>query len=194
MDSGGQQSTHGAAFADAAADVGTAHVVEAGLDELHGGGQRGGIDGTALARIYNNRIAVEDVLSVVPAVEGQPVVGTDDEHKLMLGVVAGERLQRVPRIAGARQVELVVAGHEARLVGQGLACELEARLVVEQVGAGLLEGVQRRHEKPHLVEVGLAEHLPCQGDVAAVDGVEGTTVDANLLPLPKGGEFSCSCC
>ena len=77
-------------------------------------------------------------------------------------------------------MELVVAGDETWLCSKCLTDERQPTVIVKQVGIGLLERVQRRHEEPHLVELSLAEYLPCQGDVSAMNRVERPTVDAYL--------------
>ena len=68
---------------------------------------------------------------MIPAVEGQPVVGSDDKKELMLGVVARECLQGVPRVGGTWQMELVVAGDETWLCSKCLTDERQPTVIVK---------------------------------------------------------------
>lgn len=70
--------TDTATFCDELADEGAAHVVETGVDEAHAGGQRGGVNGIAIAGIDDDGIVSDYVTAVAPLRENVPVVGTDD--------------------------------------------------------------------------------------------------------------------
>ncbi len=57
---------------------------------------------------------------------------------------------------------------------KGYACKEETETVVKEVGT-LLQRVLGGDHEPHLVECRQGEELAGQGDMTAVDGVEGTS-------------------
>ena len=143
-------------------------------------GRKGGyVYGTVGARIDGNIKVGKDIIGMGPPVEGEPVVGSDDKHKLLIWIVGLEMLQRVPRIGRLGEVELVIGGFEARLTEQGTLREEQSLVIVEQVCRRLLEGVEGRHKEPHLVQMGEAQQFTCDGDMTHVDGVETATKDSD---------------
>lgn len=125
-------------------------------------------------------------------VKGEPVVCSYDKRELTVGIVGFEMLKRVPCIRRLGQVKLVVGSHEPFLPGESLPCDGQSLVVVEKVGCRLLERVERRHEKPHLVEVGEAENLLCQANVPNVDGVETASENADTEALLAVGHWRLS--
>ncbi len=75
-------------------------------------------------------------------------------------------------------MELIVGCHEPLLAGEGLTRDGQPLVVIEKIGRRFLQRVERRHEKPHLIEVGEAEYLPRQAYVPYVHGVETASENA----------------
>lgn len=166
---------------DALAYVGAADGVEPGIDEMHIRRQGGFINGEAFAWINRDFVVGENVCWFGPSVEGQPVVGTDDENELTVGIIGGEMFERVPCIGGLGEVELVVGGHETRLVLERLSGEAESQIIGKKVVVGCFEGVEWGDDKPNFVECGLFQNLLGQGDVPGMNGVEAAAEDTYTL-------------
>ncbi len=96
-------------------------------------------DAGSLARIDHDGVVGKDVVVMIPLVESSPVVATNQQGELDVGVILAHGLQRVPGIGWLRQAELIVACLQLWLVLQRLFYHFQAQLVVEQVGSGLLE-------------------------------------------------------
>lgn len=123
----------------------------------------------------------EDVLGLGPSVEGQPVVGPDDENELSVGIIGSKMFERVPSIRRLGEVELVVGSRETRLILERLSGEFETQVVGNEIVVGRFEGVEWGDDKPNFIECGLLQNLLCQGDVTGVDGVEAAAKDACTL-------------
>lgn len=89
--------------------------------------------------------------------------------------------ERVPRIGGPGEVELVVGGHETWLVLECLSGEAESQIVGKEIVVGCLERVEWGDDKPNFVECGLFQNLLGQGDVPGMNGVEAAAEDTYTL-------------
>ena len=185
-DVAGDESEERLAAGYALTDLCGADGIEAGVDKcdtriaaVAGSGQHGGVDGVSLPGIDSYGIMAEDVLIVSPAVEGEPVVGSDDEGELLVGMLLGERLEGLPGVRRLEHPELVVAGMDMRFVAQGFACERQPLAVRQEVGGLGLEGVQGGHHEPYLIEVELPPHFFGQCDMSEVYGIEGASEDTD---------------
>ena len=94
--------------------------------------QRGRIYGTAAPWVYHYGVVAYDVGGVVPAVKHRPVVSTDDECELAVGVAAAQVAQRVPHVRRPWQRELAVAGVQLGVGGECAAHHVEPQPVVEE--------------------------------------------------------------
>ena len=176
---------------DVGAYFGAADVEERGIDKAH-------ISDSLLpqsqllllshlitwARIDNQMVTREKFVVGAPSVEGEPVVGTDDEMELMLGIFPFEDVERIDRIVGLGQIVLDVGDVQSLATAHG---ELEHSFAVVVGCEGRcsihLERVERTAYQPHLIDNALLDEITAQGHVALVDGVEAPAVDANLRQL-----------
>ena len=137
------------------------------------------IDGTVGTGINGDIKVGKDIIGMGPTVEGEPVVGSDNQHELVARIVGLEVLQGVIGIGRLGQPELVVGGFEVRLAFEGLLRHKEPQVVVEQVGRRCLERVERRDKEPHLVQPGEAQQLSGDGNMTHVDGIETAPKDTD---------------
>jgi hypothetical protein len=163
-----------AALLQCFANLRGADVQQGGLHEADVRGEVGGVYFVAGTRVDKEVVLPEEALVVVPAGEELPVVATDEEGELSLGVVGFQGVEGVHHVGGAGEVELEVGGVETGVSVDGQAHHLQAEVVVEQV-ALFLQGVMRAHQKPYFVQLALLAEVVCQGEVSEVDGVEGST-------------------
>lgn len=177
-----------AARSDVGAYFGAADVEERGIDKAHI--TDGLLSQTQLlllshlitwTRIDNQMVTREKFVVGAPTVEGKPVVGTDDEMKLVLGVFPFEGVERIYRIVRLGQivldvgnVETLATAHSEFEHGFTVVIGCQGRCSVH------LERVERTAYQPHLIDNALLDEITAQGHVALVDGVEAPAVDANL--------------
>lgn len=168
----------GKMLVDALAYVRAADGVESGIDQVHVFWQVGFVNGEAAAWVDQHFVVGEDVFGISPAVERQPVVSANDEHKLAFGKIEGEILECVPHVRRLGEMELVVGGYESRTVMERLAGELKAQLVGKEVVGRGFKGIEGADNKPYLVNRPCFQNLLCQGDMPIVNGVETAAEDA----------------
>ena len=150
-----------------------AHVDKSGAQDRHPLRHGSGVDGIALAGIDRHLIVGENFLMRIPAVELRPVVAPDEEHKLTVGEVAGERLQRVPGIGRFGQVKLIVAGYQTIDALDGGTHQTEPFVVVEHIDAHL-PWILRGDHQPHLIEMCRTQQFLCQMHMAVMHRIERT--------------------
>lgn len=114
---------------------------------------------------------------MIPMVEDNPVVPTNDEHELTLGIASLESLQCICHITGTRQTKLDIRDLHSVDVAHSLSCEGEAKLVVPKAGI-VLERVLRAYHEPQLIDHACTHELPRHGGMTRVYGVEATTINS----------------
>lgn len=134
---------------DGGAELGGADVEEGSGGDADGWGEDGLVDVTAGTAIDEDLVVGEDALVVVPAGEVAPVVGSDDEGELMLGIGEAKGCEGVDHVGWDGEVALEV-GHADG--GHALGGELrhgEAMVIGGNVGCGvLLQGIEGRDKEP----------------------------------------------
>ena len=87
----------------------------------------------ARARIDYQRMVRHDDIGILPSGEGLPVVRTDDECELSVGMCLAELLQSVDHVRWARQVEFKVRGMELGIFLYRQAYQFQTELIIPQV-------------------------------------------------------------
>ena len=129
-------------------------------------------------RIYDNRGLAQDVIATIPAMEAVPVVFTDNEAELAVGVSRAQGLQSVVGVRGAGKVELEVASLQHGIGRHGKTSHREAHVLIEKFQV-LLKGILRAHHEPHFVDQSLLTNGCSQRRVAQVNGIERASEDSD---------------
>ena len=69
-------------------------------------------------------------------------------------------------------MEFVVTGYESFFAFKGFPYHIQPFVVVEQIGGVTLEGVEWRHDKPHLIQSRQLPELPGQCDMSVMYGIK----------------------
>ena len=115
--------SNGHALPDAMANVGAVEGIEWGVGKCDMGRQCVGVDNVMWSWIHHDGIAAQNVFVVIPMGKRQPVVGTHDECKVLVGI-GGRQFAQCP--IGVRwfgQVEFKVRDDKSRFVLERKACE-----------------------------------------------------------------------
>ena len=115
--------SNGHALPDAMANVGAVEGIEWGVGKCDMGRQCVGVDNVMWSWIHHDGIAAQNVFVMIPMGKRQPVVGTHDECKVLVGI-GGRQFAQCP--IGVRwfgQVEFKVRNDKSRFVLERKACE-----------------------------------------------------------------------
>ena len=115
--------SNGHALPDAMANVGAVEGIEWGVGKCDMGRQCVGGDNVMWSWIHHDGIAAQNVFVMIPMGKRQPVVGTHDECKVLVGI-GGRQFAQCP--IGVRwfgQVEFKVRDDKSRFVLKRKACE-----------------------------------------------------------------------
>ena len=85
---------------------------------------------------------LQNLLRRFPTVEGRPVVGSDNQVEIPVGILTGQLVERMDGIRRPGQVELEVGGLEAWISFYRSLYQWQEELVFQQVLMDL-EGIQR---------------------------------------------------
>ena len=137
-------------------------------------------NGIARTRIDKDAVVAENLVAFLPLRKAEPVVRSNDEDELVLGVCGMELFQGVNHVGGAGQVHLEVGYLQVGLAFDGQMCQPKACIVFEQVGGVLLEGIEGRDEKPQFIDQPLlAKPLP-KVQMSQMNRVERTTKESDF--------------
>lgn len=131
-------------------------------------------------RIDDEMEIAQNLVPSTPTVEDQPVVGSDDQVYLVIGLLLLEGMQRVDRIVGTWQLILDAAYTQALMATDG---EFEHLLPVgirgKRLRRGSLQRVQRAANEPHLIDETLTHQIVAEGYVSRMHRIETAAVDAD---------------
>lgn len=167
----GQQVADVLAAREHPADLGGGNVEKRHVNIGNGRGQRGRVDGVALARINDNGIALQEPVVIAPKREMRPVVRPDKQGKRIIWKCLLQLLHRDIRIGRAGQGELKIAGLDIIQMLHSFLGAGEAHVVVHEVGL-LFERIAGRHHQPHLVHQAAVPHGFGNGDMPDVNRIE----------------------
>lgn len=122
-------------------------IVEGRVDHRNALWQRGFINGIAWARIDDEAMVTQDLISLIPLRKTMPVVGSDDEDKLAIGISCAQRFQRMNHVRRTGQVELEIGYTQTAAAAYCQTCQTQARLIIKE-SRGRLQRVLRRDKKP----------------------------------------------
>lgn len=160
------------------ADEGGTDVNQGRIHRFYVGRKCMAFDFVSLTGIDEYGIVVQYFLGRFPAVEGTPVVCSDDEVKLFVRVDCRELAQGVDRIGRAGQPELEVGSAEAGITSHGCLGKLQAQAVIQQLFV-LLERILGGDEKPYLVYISEFAQVIGQGQMPDVNGIERASEDSD---------------
>lgn len=106
-----------------------ADVYERRVENAYAIGKCCARDCLPLPRINHNRVVGKYVFCMIPAVEGFPVVTTNEKCEAISGEVMAELLQGVPSIGRFRELELIVRSLEMRIVSCCLTHQFQTQMV-----------------------------------------------------------------
>ena len=106
-----------------------ADVYERRVENAYAIGKCCARDCLPLPRINHNRVVGKYVFCMIPAVEGFPVVTTNEKCEAISGEVMAELLQGVPGIGRFRELELIVRSLEMRIVSCCLTHQFQTQMV-----------------------------------------------------------------
>ena len=164
---------------------GAADVVQWGVDYADAFGVLLGYgDVAAWTAVDKYGAKTDDVGCSVPAVKPLPVVGSDDECELEVGILADEFGEGGMCERRYGQVTLKV-GHmdafdaTACKARHAQAVGILLSIIRRSIGISCLQWVLGAYHQPYFVNESLVEQRLGKAHMACVDGVERTSVDGN---------------
>ena len=85
------------------------NVVEGSANEGDAGREHGFINGEAGARVDEDAVVAQNLVGLIPLGKTMPVVGTDDEDEVAVGIGRVQRFEGVHHIGRTGEVALEVA-------------------------------------------------------------------------------------
>ncbi len=131
-------------------------------------------------RINIETIEIQDLLVVLPLLKVLQVVVPKNYHEFLVWVQFCKHGQGVYGVAWLGQVEFNVGDLELVIASDGRFDHIIAVKLVKEA-LGWLKRILRRHNKPHLLKVGMLSHNICDDKVPAVDGIKRSKEKSNLL-------------
>ena len=146
----------------------------------HTGRQAGRVDRTTGTGIDDKAVVRQNLVRVLPTVEDQPIVSSDDERKFGVGIGGSQGTQRSPRVGRARQVHFEIGNTKPRHLCGRRSRHVQTHIVGTEVKRGF-QGVEWRNHQPHFLHHPLCQEILHQGEMPAVHRIERPTEDADSM-------------
>lgn len=156
-----------------------ANVVKVGVHKGHGWWQLFHVDVAAWPCVHQDMKLFDDVIAPVPITELQPVVGTDDQIELIVGIRIGKGVQGGVGIGRNRQMGLEIRHLDVLVVFQGQKRHLHPDIEIGDIRVALFQWVEGRYQQPQLIHHTALAEFPRQSHVAAVDWIERSPEDTD---------------